>query len=90
MNVHLNVETRPGFCRFCQANCAMPVDVAGDRVAAVRGDPDNPVYGGCTCQKGRRLAVAHNHPGRRTMHQHRTANGFEPATAGRSLTSQRA
>src|SRR5512146_3303251 len=85
MNASLKVETKPSFCRFCHANCAMLVDVAGGKVAAVRGDPDDPVYGGYTCQKGRQLAVAHNHPTRLTMHQRRTADGFVPATSEEAL-----
>lgn len=85
MNAPLKVETKPSFCRFCHANCAMLVDVVGGKVAAVRGDPDDPVYGGYTCQKGRQLAVAHNHPTRLLMHQRRTATGFEPATSEEAL-----
>lgn len=86
MNASLKVETKPSFCRFCHANCAMLVDVAGGKVAAVRGDPDDPVYSGYTCQKGRQLAVAHNHPSRLTMHQRRTATGLEPATSEEALS----
>jgi len=86
MNVSLKVETKPSFCRFCHANCAMLVDVVGGKVAAVRGDPDDPVYQGYTCQKGRQLAEAHNHPTRLLMHQRRTASGFEPATSEDALS----
>ncbi|MEO0462466.1 MAG: molybdopterin-dependent oxidoreductase [Pseudomonadota bacterium] len=57
-------ETHKTFCRFCHANCAMEVDVAdgpeGKRVATVRGDPDDPAYGGYTCMKGRELPDSHN------------------------------
>ena len=86
MNISLPVKTQPSFCRFCHANCAMLVDTVGDRVVAVRGDADDPVYGGYTCQKGRQLAEAHNHPTRLTMHQRRTADGFVPATSELALT----
>jgi anaerobic selenocysteine-containing dehydrogenase len=58
------METRRTFCRFCHANCAMLADVEDGRVVAVRGDPDDPVFGGYTCIKGRQLADAHNHPER--------------------------
>ena len=57
-------ETRRSFCRFCHANCAMLVDVEDGRVTSVRGDPDDPVFGGYTCIKGRQLADAHNAPDR--------------------------
>ncbi|MFQ3596687.1 MAG: molybdopterin-dependent oxidoreductase [Sphingomonadaceae bacterium] len=73
------VTTHRSFCRFCHANCAMLVDVAGDRVVAVRGDPDDPVYGGYTCQKGRQLAVAHNHPTRLLAPLRRNGDGFGEA-----------
>ncbi len=87
MNVSLKVETKPSFCRFCHANCAMLVDVVDGKVAAVRGDPDDPVYQGYTCQKGRQLAEAHNHPTRLLMHQRRTAAGFEPANSEEALSA---
>ncbi|MGB3711544.1 MAG: molybdopterin-dependent oxidoreductase [Erythrobacter sp.] len=54
------VETLKTFCRFCHANCAMLVDVEDDRVVEVRGDPDDPAYGGYTCMKGRELPDSHN------------------------------
>lgn len=60
------VETHRTFCRFCHANCAMLVDVEDGRVLEVRGDPDDPVYGGYTCLKGRELPDSHNAPHRLT------------------------
>lgn len=77
--------THRSFCRFCHANCAMLVDVEGDRVVAVRGDPEDPVYGGYTCQKGRQLAEAHNSSARLLMHQRRVGDGFESATSEAAL-----
>lgn len=47
------VETKKTFCRFCHVLCGMEVDVEDDRVVAVRGDRDNEVTRGYTCQKGR-------------------------------------
>ena len=49
-------EVRRSFCRFCHANCAMLVTVDEGRVTKVQGDPDDPVFGGYTCIKGRQLA----------------------------------
>lgn len=86
MNISLPVKTSASFCRFCHANCAMLVDTVGDKVAAVRGDAADPVYGGYTCQKGRQLAEAHNHPTRLLMHQRKTASGFAEATSEEALT----
>lgn len=56
----MGVETHKTFCRFCHANCAMEVDVADGKVIEVRGDPDDPAYGGYTCMKGRELPDSHN------------------------------
>jgi anaerobic selenocysteine-containing dehydrogenase len=58
------IGTHRTFCRFCHANCAMLADVEDGVVKAVRGDPDDPVFGGYTCIKGRQLAEAHNSPER--------------------------
>lgn len=70
MNVQSTIEatgtkqTLKTFCRFCHANCAMLVDVEDGKVASVRGDPDDPAFGGYTCIKGRQLPESHNSPDR--------------------------
>ena len=56
----MGVHTHKTFCRFCHANCAMLADVEDGKVVAVRGDPDDPAYGGYTCKKGRELPDSHN------------------------------
>ncbi|MEM6494426.1 MAG: molybdopterin-dependent oxidoreductase [Pseudomonadota bacterium] len=56
----MSVSTHKTFCRFCHANCAMEVDVEDGRVLRVRGDRDDPAYGGYTCMKGRELPDSHN------------------------------
>ncbi len=60
----MGVETHKTFCRFCHANCAMEVDVEvgpnGRKVLEVRGDKDDPAFGGYTCLKGRELPDSHN------------------------------
>lgn len=71
----MTVETRRTFCRFCHANCAMLADVEEGRVVAVRGDPDDPVFGGYTCIKGRQLADAHNSSDRLRACRKRTNDG---------------
>jgi len=58
------VETTKSFCRMCHAYCAIEVDVEDNKVVAVRGDADDPIFGGYTCIKGRSLPDAHNHPDR--------------------------
>ena len=57
-------KTLRTFCRFCHASCAMLVDVEGDKVKAVRGDPENTLFGGYTCVKGRQMPEMHNLPER--------------------------
>ena len=52
------------FCRLCQAMCGIVVDVDGDRVVRVAGDPDHPVSEGYTCPKGRALPAVHHDPAR--------------------------
>ncbi len=56
----MGIQTHKTFCRFCHANCAMLVDVEDGKVLSVRGDPDDPEYGGYTCKKGRELPDSHN------------------------------
>ena len=58
------IETRKSFCRFCHVFCGVEVDVEEGRVLAVRGDPDNAVSQGYTCQKGRAEVERIYHPDR--------------------------
>ena len=50
-----DATTRHTFCRVCHASCPMEVDVADNRVVAVRGVVDDPLFEGYTCIKGRQL-----------------------------------
>ena len=78
------VETRRTFCRVCHAACPMDVDVdvgtAGrERVVAVRGVPDDPLFEGYTCIKGRQLPDQIHHPARLRQVLARTPGGtFAP------------
>jgi anaerobic selenocysteine-containing dehydrogenase len=74
------IETRRSFCRFCHAGCSIDVDVDVDtnRVVAVHGVQDDPLYAGYTCVKGRHLGDQHHHPGRLTACQQRGPVGFQP------------
>lgn len=61
--------THRSFCRFCEAACAVLVDVetgpdGTERVTRVRGDADSPLSNGYTCSKGRNLPAWHHHPNR--------------------------
>jgi anaerobic selenocysteine-containing dehydrogenase len=59
-----HVRTVRSFCRICTSVCGILVDVAGDEVLRVRGDPDHPLSHGYTCAKGRGLPQLHHHPER--------------------------
>ena len=79
-------QTKRTFCRFCHANCAMQVDIEDGRLIAVRGDPDDPVFSGYTCIKGRQLVEAHYSPERLTTCLVRDAAGrFQPSTTEAAL-----
>ena len=80
MNSETAVETRRSFCRFCHAGCAIDVDVdvAANRVLAVRGVIDDPMYEGYTCIKGRHLGDQHHHDARLHNSMKRSAGGFAP------------
>lgn len=52
------------FCRLCQAMCGIVVDLDGDQVVRVSGDPDHSVSEGYTCPKGRALPAVHHDPAR--------------------------
>ncbi|MCX2982868.1 hypothetical protein EYC98_18550 [Halieaceae bacterium IMCC14734] len=58
------IETKKTYCRFCLGCCAMDIDVDGDELIALRGDPDNVLSGGYTCLRGRELITMHQHPDR--------------------------
>jgi anaerobic selenocysteine-containing dehydrogenase len=46
-------EVRKSFCRVCINHCSIDVEVDDGVVTKVRGNRDNPLYGGYTCVKGR-------------------------------------
>jgi len=64
-------ETRKTFCRFCHVFCGLEVDIEDGRVLAVRGDRDNEVTRGYSCQKGRAEAERIHHPDRLHSSQRR-------------------
>ena len=58
------VETKKSFCRFCHVFCGVEVEIEDGHVQAVRGDRDNEVTQGYTCQKGRAEPERIHHPDR--------------------------
>ncbi len=80
------LRSQKSFCRFCHANCGIEVDVAGEKPIVIRGDADDPIFGGYTCMKGRELAAAHTHPNR-LLHPLRknASGGFDQITSTQAL-----
>ena len=67
--------TRPGICRICSAHCGVLATVVDGRLTKVTGDPDNPMFKGYTCAKGRALPEIHNNPHRLLHSQKRQPDG---------------
>jgi anaerobic selenocysteine-containing dehydrogenase len=67
--------TRPGICRICSAHCGVLATVTDGKLVRVTGDPDNPMFKGYTCAKGRALPDIHNNPRRLLHSQRRQADG---------------
>ena len=57
-----HTTTQPGICRICSAHCGVLATVTDGRLTKVTGDPDNPMFKGYTCVKGRTLPEIHNNP----------------------------
>ena len=77
--------TRPGICRICSAHCGVLATVEDGRLTKVTGDPDNPMFRGYTCAKGRALPDIHNNPDRLLHSQKRDGDRFVPIAAERAM-----
>lgn len=78
--------TRPGICRICSAHCGVLATVTDGRLTKVTGDPDNPMFKGYTCAKGRALPEIHNNPSRLLRSQKRQADGsYAPIESERAM-----
>ncbi|MSX15507.1 MAG: molybdopterin-dependent oxidoreductase, partial [Actinobacteria bacterium] len=88
------IESRETFCRFCHAACPLEVDIEinttgaqpKEKVVAVRGIMNDPMFEGYTCIKGRQLADQHNAPDRLRAPLKRNADGtFSETTSAAAL-----
>lgn len=77
----MSATTHRSLCRFCQAHCAVKVDVEDGRVVHVIGDKDDPLYAGFTCAKGREVPRQMAHAERLLHSQRRRADGTHEAIA---------
>jgi anaerobic selenocysteine-containing dehydrogenase len=65
-------------CRVCNKGCSMIAEVRGGRLISVNGDPNNDLYQGFTCLKGRAMPAAINGSSRLLHSVRRSPGGFEP------------
>ena len=80
------MQTTTSFCRVCHASCPLEVDVENNRVIAVRGVMDDPLFEGYTCIKGRQLPDQMADPNRlRTALRRRPDGTFEEVASAEAL-----
>ena len=64
------------FCRICSGGCGTIVTVGADgRIAAIKGDRDNPLSRGHACFKGLQSGASHHAPARLLRPLARSAAG---------------
>lgn len=68
-------EKHTSICRLCIAHCGIVATVEDGRLSKVEGDPDNPLFKGYTCPKGRALPEFHNNPARLLHSQKKLPDG---------------
>ena len=90
--------TRVATCPLCEAMCGVLVEVDGERIRAVRGDPDDPFSRGYICPKAAALADLHHDPDRlrtplvregRTWREAGWKEALESAAAGLARVRRR-
>ncbi|HZJ52883.1 MAG TPA: molybdopterin-dependent oxidoreductase, partial [Myxococcaceae bacterium] len=71
-------ETRLHFraCNLCEAMCGLRIEVEGDRIHSIRGDPDDPFSRGFLCPKATALEDVHVDPDRQKHPLRRTGEGW--------------
>lgn len=65
-------------CTLCEAHCGIRVDVEGDRVLRIAGDPDDVMSRGYICPKAAALADLHADPDRLRKPVKRVGDEFVP------------
>ncbi len=71
------MATTLGVCNLCEAICGLRMTVEGDRVTAIRGNPDDPLSRGHICPKGVALADVHADPDRLRRPVRREGSGAD-------------
>jgi anaerobic selenocysteine-containing dehydrogenase len=74
------------YCRFCHSCCPIIVETEGNTVLEVRGDPENELYHGYSCIKGRELPAQHSSPDRLLHSQKRQPDGtYAPISSEQAI-----
>src|ERR1700744_4001247 len=73
-------RTERSFCRICNSLCGILVDMQGEQIVQVRGDPEHPASHGYTCPKGRALPQMHHDPNRLERPMIRINGSLEPTS----------
>ena len=86
----LEIVTRPSVCPLdCPDTCSVLIDLQGDRVVGLRGDPQHPITQGFACVKMARYPERQHHPDRLLQPQRRAgpkgSGQFEPITWDEAL-----
>lgn len=79
------METKPTYCRICEAACGLLADVEGSRVVRLRPDPKHVVSRGFVCAKGTRFAEIHHASDRVDHPLMRAPGGFTRVSWDRAL-----
>jgi anaerobic selenocysteine-containing dehydrogenase len=81
-----DAKTVTSYCRFCHSCCPILVTVEDGVATKVRGDPDNDLYHGYSCVKGRALPEQHSCPERLLHSQKRLPDGtYAPISSEQAL-----
>ncbi len=81
-----DMQTTTTFCRVCHASCPMEVDIVDNKVVAVRGIMDDPLFEGYTCITGRQIPDQMADPKRlRAPLQRRPDGTFEETSSAAAL-----
>src|SRR5215813_6778206 len=65
-------------CNLCEAMCGLRIEMDGDRIRCIRGDPDDPFSRGFLCPKATALEDVHVDPDRQKLPLRRTGDGWSP------------
>ncbi|CAB4532007.1 unannotated protein [freshwater metagenome] len=80
------ISTHLTFCRFCHASCPIEVDLQGGQAIAIRGVPEDPIFAGYTCIKGRQIPEQMTHPQRLLKSLRRRPDGtFEELSSSEAM-----